>query len=62
MKQQEFEISIMVKADINATADQLKLAVTEMLRRAVRLPVDRRFDWANAAIAAERYTQNGKAA
>lgn len=59
----EFEVSIMVKvkAERSATAEHAKAAVTEMLCRALRAPVDRRFDWASAAVSAERYTENGKA-
>jgi hypothetical protein len=56
----EFEITILVAGDENASAEAAEFAGKTMLDRARRLPPDMRFDWNNANVTAELYTANPK--
>lgn len=56
----EFEITIIVAGDENASADAAEYAGRLMLSRARRFPPDMRFDWDNADVSAEVYTANPK--
>lgn len=41
----QFEVSMIIVGEQDARPEHLKYAVQELLRRAVKTPPDRRFDW-----------------
>lgn len=56
----EFEISIIVAGNEEATVEAAKAAARTMLDRARRLSPDMRFDWLSASADADAYIGNPK--
>lgn len=48
----QFEVNIIIHGSDGATSEHLEAAVKSLFGYAKRMPPDRRFDWAGAAIAA----------